>query len=391
MPQIKKSGTTSSPKAGPYNIAALGIKAPWAKGRFFRAGGFWKYMEELAAVTMFPPVVGEFANRDCGWGPACWYYNQFGHDDNIDQYSIDFTSYRKGKASSQIISGSYVLAVADGVVKEVVEWVPSGVSTTNNKVIVDHYTDAEYLSALLIASTGAPLPRSRYSARYLHLEGPNLVPVSVGLYVEQGTVLGMMDNTGFTNYPHLHFSMHDNNSGFISVRPTPMDGQTLNDNDDGKCMYSTNVPIYYKPRFNFLHSHSNKYVCSGATNNGGNIHIWDPIPIGHEDRYKFEFIDAADGYHYIRHEYSDKYVCSGSTENGGNIHLWGPIPSGHEDRYKFKLVPIPKVYGYYYIVHKYSGKYVCSGATDNGGNIHLWGPIPTSHERRYAFYFKMAF
>jgi hypothetical protein len=28
-----------------------------------------------------------------------------------------------------------------------------------------------------------------------------------------------------------------------TVRPTPMDGQTLNDIDDGRCVFSTNVPI----------------------------------------------------------------------------------------------------------------------------------------------------
>jgi hypothetical protein len=132
-----------------------------------------------------------------------------------------------------------------------------------------------------------------------------------------------------------------------------------------------------------LHKHSRRYVCTGATQNGGNIHIWGPVPRGHEARYQFKLIPTRDGYYYILHRFSGKYVCSGSRANGGNIFHWGPIPRGHEDRYKFKLIPTRD--GYYYIQHKFSGKYVCSGSQANGGNIHLWGPIPRGHEARYKF------
>jgi len=47
------------------------------------------------------------------------------------------------------------------------------------------------------------------------------------------------------------------------------------------------------------------------------------------------------GYYYLLHKYSGKYVCSGATTNDGNIHIWGPIPAGHEDRYKFELISNP--------------------------------------------------
>ena len=92
--------------------------------------------------------------------------------------------------------------------------------------------------------------------------------------------------------------------------------------------------------YNILHKYSGKYVCSGATTDGGNIHIWGPIPAGHEDRYKFEFISTGDGFYNILHKYSGKYVCSGATTDGGNIHIWGPIPAGHEDRYKFAFIEV---------------------------------------------------
>jgi len=331
-----------------------------------------------------PWLIVEYANRPCGWGPAGWYYNDLAsHTGTTWRYSVDFCSYRQGIANEERTTGTPVLAVANGVVKDVREWVPSGDPAANNQVIVDHYTDEELAVALLVGLfTDDPIPRSHYSARYLHFSGPNEVPVSEGLYVEQGTVLGRMDNTGNSSGPHLHFSMHDNTNGGAGVRPTPMDGQTLLDGEEGKCMYSTNEILYHDPHFNLMHHHSGKYVCAGATSNGGNIHIWGPIPIGHEDRYQFKLISKGDGYYNILHKHSGKYVCA-AAGNGANIHIWGPIPSGHEDRYQFKLIPAP--YGYFKILHKYSGKYVCTGDTNNGGNIHIWGPIPSGHQNRYQF------
>ena len=82
---------------------------------------------------------------------------------------------------------------------------------------------------------------------------------------------------------------------------------------------------------------SGKYVCSGETQNRGDIWLWSPIPDGHESRYKFQLIDTGDGYHYLKHQFSGKYICSGDTENRGELWLWGPIPDGHEARYKFEL------------------------------------------------------
>ena len=93
--------------------------------------------------------------------------------------------------------------------------------------------------------------------------------------------------------------------------------------------------------YNLLHKYSGKYVCTGYTFDGGNIHIWGPIPAGHEDRYKFELISTGDGYYNLLHKYSGKYVCTGDTFDGGNIFIWGPIPAGHEDRYKFELISNP--------------------------------------------------
>lgn len=140
---------------------------------------------------------------------------------------------------------------------------------------------------------------------------------------------------------------------------------------------STNVLYQLKHKF------SDKYVCAGQTENGGNVHQWGPIPSEQKERYQFQLVNAGEGYFYLIHQYSGKMVCAGDVKNGGNVHLWGPIPAGHQDRYKFKFEDAGN--GYYRIMHKYSGKYICNGDKQNGGNIHLWGPIPKGHEDRYLF------
>jgi hypothetical protein len=131
------------------------------------------------------------------------------------------------------------------------------------------------------------------------------------------------------------------------------------------------------------HEFSGRYMASGDTHNGGRLHLWAPIPEGHELRYTYTLISVGGDYYYLRHQHSGRYVCSGDAHNGGRIHLWGPIPRGHEPRYRFQLIALGC--GYYYLRHQYSGKYVVSGALDNNGDFWLWGPIPESHEARYKF------
>lgn len=232
----------------PTSIADLAIKSPWPRGRFFRAGGLYKFVQEQLAVALAPwpinmAVLVGFASRACGFGPNGYYYAQGPtHSSTQDRYAIDFTSNRQNVAYAEISTGTPVLAVTIGIVTDVREYVNGGSATTDNHVFIDHYGEVELLAALIVAMTSGTLPRSRYSARYLHLDGPNQVPVSDGMFVEQGTILGTMDDTGNSSGSHLHFSMHRNDAARTGVRPTPMDGQTLNDGEDGKCMSSTNDP-----------------------------------------------------------------------------------------------------------------------------------------------------
>ena len=91
---------------------------------------------------------------------------------------------------------------------------------------------------------------SRYTARYLHFDGPNRMTVSPDMWIEQGFVLGILDDTGSSAWDHIHFQINDRTlltplSPFgRTTRPTPIDGptgpQTLNDNDDNRCIISDN-------------------------------------------------------------------------------------------------------------------------------------------------------
>lgn len=70
-----------------------------------------------------------------------------------------------------------------------------------------------------------------------------MVPVSLTMFVRQGARLGIVDDTGNSAMNHLHFSIHDDNLGGMSVRPSPMDLQTLNVSDRGRCVSLNNIPF----------------------------------------------------------------------------------------------------------------------------------------------------
>lgn len=90
--------------------------------------------------------------------------------------------------------GAEVCAVADATVIETRNFIPENMplgqrlSPAGNCVWLD-------------------LGNSRY-AYYEHLQ-PNSVRVAKGDRVKEGQVLGLIGNSGNSDLPHLHFSMHD--------------------------------------------------------------------------------------------------------------------------------------------------------------------------------------
>ncbi len=213
------------------------LKAPWPAGQSFMAGGLVDFslkMASVAALGIFGAALAYFYSRNaCGFGPRGFYYNSLFSHNEEDAFAIDFTRYKYGSPFNNISEGTPVLAAADGVVIAMFEGASSGDDSLLNHVAISHPDPA----------TGM----ARFVSRYLHLAGPDLVPVYMGMPVVVGNRLGLMDDTGISRLHHLHFSIHDrqvpypNSTYGASVRPTPMDGQTLGDGSSGKCIRSTNI------------------------------------------------------------------------------------------------------------------------------------------------------
>ena len=216
------------------------LLAPWPADQSFKAGGLTPYIVEQAAVLAGGLIGGGllalyFAQSRCGFGPRGFYYNQGSTHDEEDAFAIDFTRYRQYVPYDPESGGTPVLAARSGIVHSVRAGTPSGDSSASNTVEIEH------------ADPANPADTSRFRSRYLHLEGPFKIPVSVMMPIFVGNRLGRMDDTGNSILDHLHFSIHDrkipypNVSYGASVRPTPLSGVRLEDGDSGTCVRSTNV------------------------------------------------------------------------------------------------------------------------------------------------------
>jgi Peptidase family M23 len=214
------------------------LRAPWPAGQSFRAGGIRDFALKTAAIAAAgfiggPILAYVFSRNDCGFGTPGYYYNTGPTHDEEDAFAIDFTRYKYGQPFNSIAEGTPVLAAADGNVIDFEDSVPSGEDPGYPNMVEVQHPDPV---------TGAP----RFVSRYLHLAGPKL-SVSYLMPVKAGNRLGLVDDTGYSYLQHLHFSIHDSQAPYTgysygaSVRPSPMDGQTLGDGDSGKCIRSANI------------------------------------------------------------------------------------------------------------------------------------------------------
>lgn len=216
------------------------LLAPWPEGRRFTAGGLGRFATRSAAVlaALAIPFVGPavsagialgFSRSNCGYGTRGFYYNEGPTHSGTSAFAIDFTTYRRGVPFDNESGGTPVLCAADGIVRMVDEDVASGDDSDANEVQVDHQDPA----------TGT----NRFVSRYMHMTGPFAIPVSAGMWAPPGRRLGLMNDTGTSLLDHLHFSIHDTTTGpgiGNSVRPNPLDGVRLGDDDSGTCVLSSN-------------------------------------------------------------------------------------------------------------------------------------------------------
>jgi tetratricopeptide (TPR) repeat protein len=222
---------------------SMPIKAPWPAGLSFRAGGVFNWVAEVLAtggpLSLFGWLIRLFlSDNDSGWGPAGFYYNQFTHSDS-HAFAIDFTRYRRGAPMIDAANGVAVLNVAQGVVAQVLGEASDGDPINNNLVRIHHRALSEPWTFEQLAT----LTPTKFRSEYWHLSGPRRIPVFRGMWAPLGLRLGTIDDTGNSAFPHLHFVIQDRDLGFRSVRPTPMDGQTLNDGENYKRIRSSNVPF----------------------------------------------------------------------------------------------------------------------------------------------------
>ena len=217
------------------------LLAPWPEGQHFMAGGIIQFIGQQATILgagLFGlALAGADSSDDCGFGPRGYYYN-FGSTHTGDEaFAIDFTRYRKWVPYDNESGGTPVLAARAGTVSFVRWGTTSGDDSAPNTVHIDHGDPAN------------PSDEHRFTSRYLHMEGPFKILVSNHMPVFAGNRLGLMDDTGNSLMDHLHFSIHDRqiphpqSTMGASVRPTPMSGMELDDDDGGTCIRSTNREV----------------------------------------------------------------------------------------------------------------------------------------------------
>ncbi len=207
---------------------SIELLAPWPERASFGAGDVVQYAIQQARVltSVFGGLLAfNFSRKKCGFGLRGFYYNLQTHT-GADAFAIDFTRYKQYFPYWPMTSGTPVLAARDGVVSKVVAYIPTGNPGLANRVEIVHKDPADNTD--------------RFITKYLHMEGPFTIPVSEGMPVVRGNRLGRMDDTGTSVIDHLHFSIHDRNLNWASVRPSPLDGVRLEDGDGGTCVLSTN-------------------------------------------------------------------------------------------------------------------------------------------------------
>jgi tetratricopeptide (TPR) repeat protein len=240
------SSRYTPPSPPPEPTLPFGLKAPWPAGLNMRAGGTYEFAANSAWLVALGPLAWLFtftlADNDCGFGPNGFFYGQGATHSGIDHYAIDFTRYERKAPFKNGAGGLPVLSVAFGKVLGVRNDTPSGDSSKKaNEVLVGY-------GAFLHPTQGLI---HEWRARYLHMRGPNQIPVSAGMAVRLGDPLGFINDTGNSTVDHLHLSIHDQKNLFTptvngldgkplghSVPVNPLEGIRPT---DAMCIRSTNV------------------------------------------------------------------------------------------------------------------------------------------------------
>ncbi|MEM9557341.1 MAG: M23 family metallopeptidase [Acidobacteriota bacterium] len=278
--------STPNPTTPPGGAAArLHVEAPWAAGSHMRAGGL---SDDLTAVQngamgldflmdLVLPV-----NDRCGNSVPGYLYG-LGTHTNEDHFAIDFTQgYTLFCVWGVCITppGGMLLEVIQAIASTAIGqpvWTPAfddpvlaareglvidsdcsfddGNSDDPNRVEVAVWDAAEPLSIARLAQTTPTGTASKgtflaeteadYWLRYLHLRKNRRCP-SRGTWVEQGRVIGHIDDSGNSFTSHLHFVVRhrpavdpQTTSNWPSARQV-IHGDFIGHRDNGSCIKSHN-------------------------------------------------------------------------------------------------------------------------------------------------------
>ena len=250
---MKKGGWPigGNPIGGPlseYPVPDFSFKAPWPRGTCLRAGGIIRYAESFVI-----PIYGSIITLidqwgDCGFGAYGLYYGQPPTHLGGNRFAIDFTGYYRGVLYASDVPVTPAVAAHDGVVTFANDQTPYGLKSgpaSGNSIHLDHLTSSE-LSVFLRSGSlpqGTAATGGAFRTRYLHLS-PGFY-VSYHMYLPQGTAMAIMDDTGNSSGPHLHFSLHyrdqtPDGAPYYSVPLQNFEGRSLTGDNDGDCICSSN-------------------------------------------------------------------------------------------------------------------------------------------------------
>ncbi len=118
------------------------------------------------------------------------------------------------------------------------------------------------------------------------------------------------------------------------------------------------------------------YANNAQKQNGASIKLWD-LDDGNDRKIKF--IDAGNGYYYIRFQhtkanmdvhgcYDGKYFCGTyKKDKGANVQIWS---AGNSKPQQWDIQQIRA--GQFKIINRYSGKVLDATGTNNGSNVVQW-------------------
>ncbi len=118
------------------------------------------------------------------------------------------------------------------------------------------------------------------------------------------------------------------------------------------------------------------YATNAQKQNGASIKLWD-LDDGNDRKVKF--IDAGNGYYYIRFQhtkanmdvhgcYDGKYFCGTyKKDKGANVQIWN---AGNSKPQQWDIQQIRP--GQFKIINRYSGKVLDATGKNNGSNVVQW-------------------